>query len=202
MTKYEVKELQYAYDALEPTIDEETMKLHHDKHHQTYVDNLNKAIEGVELEDEKIEAVLANLDQIPADKRQAVINNGGGHHNHTLFWESMTPGGANEPEGELAEAINKAFGSFEDFKTQFEDKGKAQFGSGWAWLVLDNGELKVISTANQDSPLSNGQTPLLGNDVWEHAYYLKYKNVRAEYLKAWWAVVNWDIVNERYNAAK
>lgn len=202
MTTYKLDNLAYAYDALVPTIDEETMHLHHDKHHQAYVNNLNAALEGVDLKEQTIEELLKDLDQVPAEKRQAVINNGGGHLNHTLFWESMTPGGANEPQGDLADEINKAFGSFDEFKVAFEAKGAGQFGSGWAWLVLDNGELKVTSTANQDNPVMDGVTPLLGNDVWEHAYYLTYKNVRPDYLKAWWKVVNWDVVAERYAAAK
>lgn len=202
MTTYKLDDLAYAYDALAPTIDEETMHLHHDKHHQAYVNNLNAALEGLDLEDQSIEELLKNLDQVSSNKRQAVINNGGGHLNHTLFWESMTPGGASEPQGDLADDINKAFGSFDDFKAQFEAKGAGQFGSGWAWLVLDKGELKVTSTANQDNPVMDGAVPLLGNDVWEHAYYLTYKNVRPDYLKAWWKVVNWDIVAERYAAAK
>ncbi|HHT24814.1 MAG TPA: superoxide dismutase [Clostridiaceae bacterium] len=202
MATYKLDDLAYAYDALVPTIDEETMHLHHDKHHQAYVNNLNAALEGLDIEDQCIRELLTNLDQVPEEKRQAVINNGGGHLNHKLFWESMTPGGANEPQGELADEINKAFGSFDEFKTAFEAKGVGQFGSGWAWLVLDNGELKVTSTPNQNNPVMDGVIPLLGNDVWEHAYYLTYKNARPNYLKAWWAVVNWDVVAERYAAAK
>ena len=200
MATYKLDDLAYAYDALEPTIDQETMHLHHDKHHQAYVNNLNNAIEGLDVSD-NIEELLTNLDLLPADKRQAVINNGGGHLNHGMFWESMTPGGANEPQGKLAEAIDNAFGSFEKFKEEFQAKGAAQFGSGWVWLVLDNGELKVVSTKNQDNPIMDGLTPILGNDVWEHAYYLTYKNVRPDYLKAWWKVVNWDIVAKRYEDA-
>ncbi|HZJ68621.1 MAG TPA: superoxide dismutase [Candidatus Eisenbacteria bacterium] len=202
MTTYTTPDLAYAYDALEPTIDKETMHLHHDKHHVGYTSNLNKALEGLDVKAETIEELLEDLDQVPAEKRQAIINNGGGHYNHTLFWESMTPGGANQPQGELAKAIDKAFGSFDEFKEAFQTKGATQFGSGWAWLVLENGELKVTSTANQENPISNGATPLLGNDVWEHAYYLNYKNARPDYLKAWWKVVNWDVVAERYAAAK
>jgi Fe-Mn family superoxide dismutase len=177
------------------------MHLHHDKHHQAYVDKVNAALEGTEWADKPIEEVVANLSSLPADKQGPVRNNGGGHYNHTLFWESMTPGGS-EPSGELLDAINAKFGSLDAFKEQFEAAGVNQFGSGWAWLVLDGGELAITSTANQDSPLTDGKTPLLGNDVWEHAYYLTYKNVRPEYLKAWWAVVNWDVVAERYAAAK
>ncbi len=201
MAQFKVADLQYAYDALEPTIDKETMTLHHDKHHAAYVNNLNNAIEGLDLPD-CVKEILSDLDKVPAEKRQAVINNGGGHLNHTMFWESMIPGGASEPQGELKEAIDKAFGSFDAFKEEFQTKGAGQFGSGWVWLVLENGELKVVSTANQDNPIMNGATPLLGNDVWEHAYYLNYKNVRPDYLKAWWAVVNWDIVADRYSKAK
>lgn len=198
---YELKELGYAYNALEPTIDEETMKLHHDKHHQAYVNNLNKALEGTEVKATTIEELLSDLDQVPEDKRNAVRNNGGGHYNHTLFWETMTPGGAKEPQGALAVAITKTFGNVLEFKDKFEKAGAGQFGSGWAWLVLDQGELKVVSTPNQDSPLSKGQKILLGNDVWEHAYYLKYQNRRPDYLKAWWDVVNWDIVARRFEEA-
>ena len=198
---YEVPALPYPYDSLAPTIDEETMHLHHDKHHQAYVDKANAALEGTEWADKPIEEVVANLSSLPADKQGPVRNNGGGHYNHTLFWESMTPGGS-EPSGELLDAINAKFGSLDAFKEQFEAAGVNQFGSGWAWLVLDGGELAITSTANQDNPITDGKTPLLGNDVWEHAYYLTYKNVRPEYLKAWWAVVNWDVVAERYAAAK
>jgi Fe-Mn family superoxide dismutase len=201
---YSVPDLPYAYDALEPTIDEQTMKLHHDKHHQAYVDKANAALEGTPFDGKPVEEVLANLSSLPADKQTPFRNNGGGHANHTLFWESMTPGGAiaTEPSGELADAITTAFGSFDQFKEQFEANGVAQFGSGWTWLVLDGGELKLTKTANQDSPILEGQTPLLGNDVWEHAYYLTYQNRRPEYLKSWWTVVNWDKVGERYAAAK
>jgi Fe-Mn family superoxide dismutase len=199
---YEVPPLPYDYDALEPHIDEATMKVHHDKHHQAYVDKANAALEGTEWDGKSIEEVLQNLDSLPSDKQGPVRNNGGGHYNHSLFWESMSPDGGGEPSGELADAINDAFGSFDDFKEQFEAAGANQFGSGWAWLVLDGGALKVTSTPNQDSPLSSGQTPLVGNDVWEHAYYLKYNNRRPEYLKAWWNVVDWSKVAERYAAAK
>jgi Fe-Mn family superoxide dismutase len=199
---YEVPALPYAYDALEPHIDSETMTLHHDKHHQAYVDKANAALEGTELADKPIEEVIADLDAVPADKRGAVRNNGGGHLNHAMFWESMSPNGGGEPSGELGEAITAAFGSFDAFKEQFEAAGVAQFGSGWAWLVLDGGALKITSTANQDNPISDGKVALLGNDVWEHAYYLTYRNRRPEYLKAWWNVVAWDKVAERYAAAK
>ena len=199
---YEVPALPYAYDALEPHIDEATMKLHHDKHHQAYVDKANGALEGTDLASKPIEEVVANLSAVPEDKRGVVRNNGGGHLNHSMFWESMGPDGGGAPEGELAEAINSAFGSFDAFKEKFEAAGVGQFGSGWAWLVLDGGQLAITSTPNQDNPVSNGQTPLLGNDVWEHAYYLNYQNRRPDYLKAWWNVVNWSKVSERYSAAK
>ena len=199
---YEVPPLPYDYNALEPTIDEATMKLHHDKHHQAYVDKANGALEGTEWDGKPIEDVLQNLSSLPADKQPVVRNNGGGHANHSLFWESMSPNGGGEPTGELAEAITSAFGSFDAFKEQFEANGVGQFGSGWTWLVLDGGELKLTKTPNQDSPVLEGQTPLLGNDVWEHAYYLKYNNRRPEYLKAWWNVVDWGKVAERYTAAK
>jgi Fe-Mn family superoxide dismutase len=198
---YEVPPLPYDYAALEPHIDAQTMQLHHDKHHQAYVDKVNDALAGTEWDGKPIEEVIRNLGQIPEDKRGVVRNNGGGHLNHSLFWESMSPqGGA--PDGELASAIDSAFGSFDAFKEQFEAAGVGRFGSGWAWLVLDGGQLKVTSTPNQDNPVTDGQTPLVGNDVWEHAYYLKYQNRRPEYLKAWWNVVNWAKVAERYAAAK
>ena len=199
---YEVPPLPYAYDALEPHIDADTMHFHHDKHHQAYVDKANAALAGGPLDGKPIEDVLADLSQVPEDKRGAVRNNGGGHYNHTLFWESMSPDGGGAPDGALGDAINSAFGSFDDFKEKFEAAGAGQFGSGWAWLVLDGGSLAVTSTPNQDTPLAAGQTPLLGNDVWEHAYYLTYKNARPKYLKAWWAVVDWSKVAERYSAAK
>jgi len=198
---YEVPPLPYDYAALEPHIDEQTMRLHHDKHHQAYVDKANGALEGTEWEGKPIEEVIANLDSLPDDKKGVVRNNGGGHLNHSLFWESMSPDGGGEPSGDLASAISDAFGSFDAFKEQFEAAGVGQFGSGWAWLVLDGGSLKITSTPNQDSPISSGATPLVGNDVWEHAYYLKYQNKRPDYLKAWWNVVNWDKVAERYAAA-
>jgi Fe-Mn family superoxide dismutase len=199
---YEVPALPYAYDALEPHIDAETMTLHHDKHHQAYVDKVNAALEGTDLAGKPIEEVIADLDAVPADKKGPVRNNGGGHLNHSLFWESMSPDGGGEPSGELGEAITAAFGSFDSFKEQFEAAGVGQFGSGWAWLVLDGGELKITSTANQDNPISDGKVALLGNDVWEHAYYVTYRNRRPEYLKAWWNVVAWDVVATRYAAAK
>lgn len=199
---FELPQLTYDYDALEPVIDAQTMTLHHDKHHQTYVDKLNDALSDVNSEESDVLAVLKRIDEFPKDKQQAIINNGGGHANHTLFWETMTPGGSSEPTGALAQAIDQTFGSFEAFKKQFEEAGAARFGSGWVWLVLDQGDLKIVTTANQDHPILNGQTALLGNDVWEHAYYLNYQNARADYLGAWWQVVNWDIVSRRYDQAK
>ncbi len=195
---FEVPPLPYDYDALEPHIDEATMRVHHDKHHQAYVDKANAALEGTEWADKPIEEVVANLSSLPSDKQGPIRNNGGGHLNHSLFWESMSPDGGGAPDGELASAIDEAFGSFDAFKERFEAAGVGQFGSGWAWLVLDGGRLAVTSTPNQDNPVSNGQTPLVGNDVWEHAYYLKYQNKRPDYLEAWFNTVNWDFVNERY----
>ncbi len=195
---YEVPDLPYDYDALEPTIDEETMHLHHDKHHQAYVTQVNNALEGTELADKPIEEVLKDLSSVPEDKRTAVRNNGGGHYNHSLFWEWMSPDGGGEPDGDLTSAIESAFGSFDDFKAKFKDAGVKRFGSGWAWLVHDGSGLAVVSTANQDNPVSDGQTPLLGVDVWEHAYYLKYNNRRPDYLDAWWDVVNWSKVAEGF----
>ena len=199
---YEVPALPYAYDALEPTVDKATMEFHHDKHHQAYVDKANAALEGTEFDGKDVKEVLENLSSLPADKQGPFRNNGGGHYNHSLFWESMSPDGGGEPEGELGEAITAKFGSFEDFKKEFEAKGVGQFGSGWSWLVLDGGELAVTSTPNQDSPVLDGKTPLLGNDVWEHAYYLQYQNKRPAYLEAWWNVVDWGKVAERFSAAK
>jgi Fe-Mn family superoxide dismutase len=198
---FEVPPLPYDYDALEPHIDEATMRVHHDKHHQAYVDKANAALEGTEWADKPVEEVLQNLSSLPQDKQAAVRNNAGGHANHTFFWETMKPGGGGEPSGALADAIGEAFGSFDDLKKQVNDAGVARFGSGWTWLVHDGSGLKVVSTANQDSPISDGQTPLLGIDVWEHAYYLKYQNKRPDYLEAWWNTVDWDKVGERYTAA-
>ena len=198
---FEVPDLPYDYDALEPHIDEATMKVHHDKHHQAYVDKANAALEGTGFADKDIEEVIANLGDVPEDKRGPVRNNGGGHLNHTLFWESMSPDGGGEPEGALADAINDAFGSFDDFKSQMKDAGVNQFGSGWAWLVHDGSGLAVVSTPNQDSPISSGNAPLLGIDVWEHAYYLKYQNKRPDYIDAWWNTVDWGKVAERFEAA-
>ena len=198
---YEVPPLPYDYAALEPHIDEQTMRLHHDKHHQAYVDKANGALDGTEHEGKPIEEVVANLDALPDNIRGVVRNNGGGHLNHSMFWESMSPDGGGEPSGDLASAIGDAFGSFDAFKEQFEAAGVGQFGSGWAWLVHDGSGLAVVGSANQDSPLSNGQTPLLGVDVWEHAYYLKYQNKRPDYIDAWWNVVDWRKVAERFSAA-
>jgi superoxide dismutase, Fe-Mn family len=194
--------LPYDYDALEPTIDAETMRLHHDKHHQAYVDNANKALEGTEWADRPIESILASIDLLPEDKQAAVRNNGGGHANHTLFWEIMGPGGGGEPSGALADAINDTFDSFDELKTQMNDAGVKRFGSGWSWLVWDGTGLAVYSTANQDSPTlkSYDDVPLLGIDVWEHAYYLTYQNRRPDYLSAWWNVVNWEAVGARFEA--
>ena len=199
---YSVPDLPYPYDALEPHIDEATMRVHHDKHHKAYVDNANAALEGTAWADAPVEEVLRNLGQVPDDKRTAVRNNAGGHHNHTMFWENMGPNAGGEPGGDLGAAIGNAFGSFDQFKAQMKDAGVKRFGSGWAWLVLSGGAVSITSTANQDSPLSDGQQPLLGVDVWEHAYYLKYQNRRPDYLDAWWNVVHWDRVAERYQAAR
>ncbi|HWH45059.1 MAG TPA: superoxide dismutase [Thermoleophilaceae bacterium] len=199
---YEVPDLPYAYDALEPHIDEATMRVHHDKHHQAYVDKANAALEGTEWADKDVEEVLTNLDSLPSDKQGPVRNNAGGHANHTFFWQIMSPDGGGEPSGDLAAAIDEAFGSFGDFKGKFKDAGIGRFGSGWAWLVWDGSALQVTSTANQDSPVSSGQTPLLGADVWEHAYYLKYQNRRPDYLDAFWNVVNWTEVARRYEEAR
>jgi Fe-Mn family superoxide dismutase len=198
---YEVPALPYDYSALEPHIDEQTMRIHHDKHHQAYVDKVNAALEGTEWADKPIEEVLQNLDQLPEDKRTPVRNNGGGHANHTFFWQIMSPDGGGEPSGELADAIDQAFGGFDAFKSKLADAGVNRFGSGWAWLVHDGSALAVTSSANQDTPVSDGQTPLLGVDVWEHAYYLKYQNRRPDYIGAWWNVVNWDEVARRFGAA-
>ncbi len=194
----ELMKLPYEHDALEPVISKNTVEFHHDKHHQNYVDTLNKLIEGTELASLTIEEIIKNLDKAPADKKKAIINNAGGVYNHNLYWEELIPGGASEPTGALKEAIDKAFGSFEKFKEEFEAAGKGRFGSGWAWLVKDGDEVKIVSTANQDSPLSEGLIPLLANDVWEHAYYLDYQNARAKYLSEFWKIVNWDKVAERF----
>ncbi|HVG67280.1 MAG TPA: superoxide dismutase [Gaiellales bacterium] len=199
---YEVPDLPYDYNALEPHIDEQTMRIHHDKHHQAYVDKANAALEGTEWADKPVEEVLANLSSLPSDKQGPVRNNAGGHANHTLFWTILGPNGGGTPSGDLAAAIDNAFGSFDAFKQQMVDAGVNRFGSGWAWLVLDNGQLAVTSSANQDSPITDGQTPLLGIDVWEHAYYLKYQNKRPDYLAAIWNVIDWSAVAERYASAR
>jgi Fe-Mn family superoxide dismutase len=200
---YELPELPYAYDALEPHIDKETMNIHHTKHHNTYITNVNAALEGHDdLASKSIEELISDLNAVPEDIRTAVRNNGGGHANHSLFWQLLSPNGGGQPTGAVADAINSKFGSFDEFKEKFEAAGKTRFGSGWAWLVVTNGELEVTSTPNQDSPLSEGKTPILGVDVWEHAYYLKYQNRRPDYLAAFWNVVNWDEVSKRYEAAK
>ncbi|SDN08307.1 superoxide dismutase SodA [Sediminibacillus halophilus] len=203
MAKFELPELPYAYDALEPHIDKETMNIHHTKHHNTYVTKLNGAVEGnSDLENKSLEELLSDIDSVPAEVRTAVRNNGGGHANHSLFWTVLSPNGGGEPSGELADKINSKFGGFDKFKEEFGKAATGRFGSGWAWLVVNNGELEITSTLNQDSPIMEGKTPILGLDVWEHAYYLKYQNKRPEYVSAFWNVVNWDEVAKRYEAAK
>jgi Fe-Mn family superoxide dismutase len=204
MAKYELPALPYSTDALEPHIDARTMEIHHGRHHKTYVDKLNAALEGhADLASQSIEALIANIEKVPENIRGAVRNNGGGHVNHSLFWQIMSPDGGGEPTGELAGAINDTFGSFEKFQEEFANAAINRFGSGWAWLVVEkDGNLAVINTLNQDSPLMDGHTPVLGLDVWEHAYYLKYQNKRPDYIQAWWNVVHWDEVNKRYLAAK
>jgi Fe-Mn family superoxide dismutase len=199
---YEVPPLQYDYGALEPHIDEQTMRLHHDKHHQTYVDKANAALDGTEWADRPIEEVLQSLDGLPEDKRTVVRNNGGGHYNHTLFWEIIGPGAGGAPSGEIADAIEQAFGTFDAFKEEFSTAAATHFGSGWAWLVGDGSSVTITTSPNQDSPIMQGQTPILGIDVWEHAYYLKYQNRRPEYIQAWWNVVNWQKVAERLATAR
>ena len=195
---HSVPSLPYDYSALEAAIDEQTMRLHHDKHHQAYVDKLNGAIEKhPELEGKSAGELISDLAAIPEDIRGVVRNHGGGHYNHTLFWEIMGPNGGGEPTGAIGVAISAAFGDFDSFKKQFNEAGVNRFGSGWVWLVKDAGGLKIVSSANQDNPISDGQYPILGNDVWEHAYYLRYQNLRAKYLESWWNVVNWDAVNAR-----
>ena len=197
---YSVPPLPYPYDALEPHIDKATMEFHHDKHHQAYVDKANAALEGTEWSEKPVEEVLKQLQSLPADKQAAVKNNGGGHYNHTLFWESMSASGGGAPDAGLASAIDAAFGSFEDFKAKLKETGVNQFGSGWSWLVHDGSGLAIVGSANQDNPISQGSTPLLGVDVWEHAYYLKYQNRRPDYIDAWWNVVLWSKVAERFAA--
>jgi len=198
---YEVPALAYDFAALQPHIDEATMRIHHDKHHQAYVDKANAALEGTAFADLPVEETLKRLSEVPENIRGAVRNNAGGHHNHVLYWESLSPDGGGDPEGELADAINQTFGSADALRTAMNDAGVARFGSGWSWLVHDGSGLAVTSTANQDSPLSEGQTPLLGIDVWEHAYYLNYQNRRPDYLAAIWNVVNWQAVADRLSAA-
>ena len=200
---FSLPQLPYEYDALKPHIDKETMNIHHTKHHNTYVTNLNAALEGQEdLAGKSLEELLANIESVPENIRTAVRNNGGGHANHSLFWELLSPNGGGEPTGELAEAIAAKFGSFESFKEEFAKAATTRFGSGWAWLTVKDGELELSSTANQDSPLMEGKTPILGLDVWEHAYYLNYQNRRPEYIASFWNVVNWDEVSKRYASAK
>lgn len=198
---FELPKLPYAYDALEPHIDKETMEIHHTKHHNTYVTKLNDAVKGTDLESKSIEDIVKNLNSVPDDIRTAVQNNGGGHYNHSLFWELLTPN-ASEPLGEVVDAISSTFGSLDKFKEEFAAAAAGRFGSGWAWLVVDNGQLAIVSTPNQDNPISEGKLPILGLDVWEHAYYLNYQNRRPDYINAFWNVVNWDKVNELYQAAK
>ncbi|WP_130808186.1 superoxide dismutase [Senegalia massiliensis] len=201
---FKLPELDYSYDALEPNIDARTMEIHHTKHHQGYTNKLNNALEGhKDLQDKSIEDLLKSIDTLPEDIKTAVRNNGGGFYNHSIFWKAMSPNGGGKPEGELLEKIEKAFDSFDKFKEEFTNAAKTRFGSGWAWLILkDNGELEVVSTPNQDSPVMEDKKVLLGLDVWEHAYYLKYQNKRPDYIEAWWNVVNWDYVNERYENLK
>ncbi|WP_416827241.1 superoxide dismutase [Ectobacillus polymachus] len=203
MAKYELPQLPYAYDALEPHFDKETMNIHHTKHHNTYVTNLNAALENYpELAEQTVESLVAGLNDVPEAIRTAVRNNGGGHANHSLFWNLLSPNGGGTPVGEIAKAIDAKFGSFEAFKDQFANAAKSRFGSGWAWLVVNNGELEITSTANQDSPLSEGKTPVLGLDVWEHAYYLRFQNRRPDYIAAFWNVVDWNAVEKRFLEAK
>ena len=199
---FTLPDLPYPFDALEPHIDARTMEIHHGKHHQAYVDNANKALEGTDWADKSVEEVLRNIDQLPEDKRGPVRNNAGGHANHTLFWEIMGPDGGGQPSGPLSDAIGSVFGGFEDFKETMIQNGVTRFGSGWSWLVWNGAELEAYSTANQDSPIMQGHTPILGIDVWEHAYYLNYQNRRPDYLAAWWNVVNWEAVASRYEAAQ
>jgi superoxide dismutase, Fe-Mn family len=198
---HEVPPLPYDYNALEPHIDEETMRLHHDKHHQAYVDNLNAALDGTDWADKPVDEVVQSLDSIPEDKRMAVRNNGGGHWNHSLFWQLMSPDGGGEPDGALKDAIDQAFGNVNTMKQQVNEAGVKRFGSGWTWVVRGgDGSLSIESTPNQDTPLIDGKTAILGIDVWEHAYYLKYQNRRPDYLTAWWSVVNWETVAGRYGS--
>src|SRR5919197_1002193 len=199
---YELPKLPYPYDALEPHIDARTMEIHHSKHHQAYIDNVNKAINGTDLEKKTVEELISDLNAVPENIRTVVRNNGGGHANHSFFWKIMGPNGGGEPKGKLADEVKSAFGSFNDFKEKFAAAGAARFGSGWVWLIRNKGgNLEIMSTPNQDSPLMDGNTPVLGLDVWEHAYYLKYQNKRPDYITAWWNVVNWDEVSRRIKAA-
>ncbi|GGE74091.1 superoxide dismutase SodA [Priestia taiwanensis] len=203
MSKYELPQLPYAYDALEPHIDKETMNIHHTKHHNTYITNVNVALEGHEaLASKSVEELIANLDEVPEAIRTAVRNNGGGHANHSLFWTLLSPNSGGQPTGNVAAAIESTFGSLDAFKEKFAAAAATRFGSGWAWLVVNNGALEVTSTPNQDSPIMEGKTPILGLDVWEHAYYLNYQNRRPDYVGSFWNVVNWEKVEELYNAAK
>ncbi|MRH43111.1 superoxide dismutase [Aquibacillus halophilus] len=203
MAKFELPELPYAYDALEPYIDKETMNIHHTKHHNTYVTKLNGALEGhADLEGKSLEDLLSDLNSLPESIRTAVRNNGGGHANHSLFWSILSPNGGGEPSGELGSKIEEKFGSYDKFKEEFANAATGRFGSGWAWLIVDNGQLEITSTPNQDTPVMEGKKPILGLDVWEHAYYLKYQNKRPDYISAFWNVVNWDEVSNRYQAAK
>ncbi|HAA3855210.1 superoxide dismutase [Listeria monocytogenes] len=200
---YELPKLPYTYDALEPNFDKETMEIHYTKHHNTYVTKLNEAVTGhPELASKSVEELVANLDSVPEDIRGAVRNHGGGHANHTLFWSILSPNGGGAPTGNLKAAIESEFGTFDEFKEKFNAAAAARFGSGWAWLVVNDGKLEIVSTANQDSPLSDGKTPVLGLDVWEHAYYLKFQNRRPEYIDTFWNVINWDEANKRFDAAK
>ncbi|EAC5675758.1 superoxide dismutase [Listeria monocytogenes] len=200
---YELPELPYTYDALEPNFDKETMEIHYTKHHNTYVTKLNEAVAGhPELASKSAEELVTNLDSVPEDIRGAVRNHGGGHANHTLFWSILSPNGGGAPTGNLKAAIESEFGTFDEFKEKFNAAAAARFGSGWAWLVVNDGKLEIVSTANQDSPLSDGKTPVLGLDVWEHAYYLKFQNRRPEYIDTFWNVINWDEANKRFDAAK
>lgn len=200
---YELPKLPYAYDALEPNFDKETMEIHHTKHHNTYVTKLNDALKGHDdLASKSVDELVADLNSVPEDIRTAVRNNGGGHSNHTFFWQILSPNGGGEPTGAIKDAIESTFGSLDAFKEKFAEAATGRFGSGWAWLVVNNGNLEITSTANQDSPLTDGKTPVLGLDVWEHAYYLKFQNRRPEYITTFWNVVNWDEVNKRFEAAK
>ncbi|EPZ8160484.1 superoxide dismutase [Listeria monocytogenes] len=200
---YELPKLPYTYDALEPNFDKETMEIHYTKHHNTYVTKLNEAVAGhPELASKSVEELVANLDSVPEDIRGAVRNHGGGHANHTLFWSILSPNGGGAPTGNLKAATESEFGTFDEFKEKFNAAAAARFGSGWAWLVVNDGKLEIVSTANQDSPLSDGKTPVLGLDVWEHAYYLKFQNRRPEYIDTFWNVINWDEANKRFDAAK